>query len=78
MVKGARTEIQKERNWALKKAQEPIKSAPESNGKKVEIIWKVTDSKSRQVKVDDQVTFVQSKDEAKGSFIVPYETLVLP
>ena len=48
-----------------------IKTSPESNGKKIEIIWKVIDSKSRQVKVDDHVVFVQTKDEAKGSFIAP-------
>ena len=37
MIKNARTDLQKSRNWALKKACELIKKLPESKDKKVEI-----------------------------------------
>ena len=66
LVKPARTELQKTRNYALNEAKKLITNAPESNGKSVENIWKVPDSKSRYVKVNGDVAFVQTKDDAKG------------
>ena len=77
MVKGARTEIQKERNWALKEAQKLIKNAPESKGKNVEIAWKVPDTKSRHVMVDGNIGFAQTQNENKGTFIAPFSSLAL-
>ena len=78
LVKPARTELQKTRNYALNEAKKLITNAPESNGKSVEIIWKVPDSKSRYVKVNGDVAFVQTKDDAKGSFSAPFTGLVVP
>ena len=78
MVKAARTDFQKERNWALKEAQTIIKTTPEGNGKNVEIGWKVPDTKSRHVTVDGITAFVQTPTENKGTFIAPFSTLVLP
>ena len=77
LIKGARTETQRERNTALKKAAELIKKSPESKDKNVEIVWKVQDSKTRQVKVNDIVAFTQLKDDRKGSFEAPYVGLTL-
>ena len=77
MIKNARTDFQKARNWALKKACEVIKSSPESKNKKVEIVWKVTDTKLRQITVNDKVAFVQSKEEATGTFVAPFTGLCL-
>ena len=76
-VKNARTELQKSRNYALRDACKLIEQSGESNGKKVEIVWKVLDSKSRQVTVNDIVAFIQTKDDAQGSFTAPYTALVL-
>ena len=78
IVKGARTEIQKERNWALKEAQKMIKNAPESNGKNVEVVWKVPDTKSRHVTVDGTIAFLQTSTDNKGTFIAPFSALLLP
>ena len=78
LVKVARTELQKTRNFALKDALKLIKAIPESSGKNVEIIWKVPDSKSRHVEVDEEVAFVQTKDDAKGFVSTPFTGLVAP
>ena len=78
LIKGARAETQRDRNTTLKKAAELIKKSPESKDKNVEIVWKVTENKSRQVKVNDTVAFIQLKDDRKVSFGVPYDGLMLP
>ena len=61
----------------MKKACELIKSSPESKDKTVEIVWKVTDTKLRQITVNSKMVFVQGKDEAKGTFCAPYDGLTL-
>ena len=76
-IKSARTEIQRDRNTALKKTAELINKSPESKDKNVEIVWKVTENKSRQVKVNDTVAFTQLKDDRKGAFEAPYDGMTL-
>ena len=77
MIKNARTDFQKACNWALKKACELIKNSPESKNKKVEIVWKVTDTKLRQINVNEKVAFVQSEEEGTGTFVAPFTDLSL-
>ena len=74
----ARTQFQMARNWSIKKAHELIKAAPEASGKKIEIVWKITDSKNRHVTADDVAVFVQTFEDAQGTFIAPFSALVLP
>ena len=61
-------DLQTSRNWAMEKACELINFSPEFKNKTVEIVWKVTDTKLRQITVNSKVVFVQGKDKAKGIF----------
>ena len=70
----AKTKLQLQRNSSLRKAADILKKDKELTGKKIEIIWKKSESgnKDREVKVNDQVTFCQKISDLKGSFVSPF------
>ena len=70
-VKAALTATNKQRNWALRKAEELLKAAePEA---KVELAWP-----ERAVKVNGEKAFSQDKTDTRGSFLPPFTKLSLP
>ena len=72
-LKRALTEFNKQRNWASRKAEEPIKAEPATKDKQVTI-----DVVSRAVKVDGATAFEQGRDEAGGSFKGAFSKTALP
>ena len=72
-IKPARTKINSQRNYSLKKAEELIKSSPDSQGKQVSISWD-----TRAVTVNQADAFTQSKGDNGGTFLAPYDQLSLP
>ena len=67
----AKTARFKQRDWALNKAEEPLKA--EAGEGTVEV-----DRKERKVKVNGAVAFKQEKEEARGSFQESFAHLALP
>ena len=73
-IKLARTKLKSQRNFALRKAHELIKSSPLSQGKSVEdITWT-----ERSMNVNGVPAFKQNKSEFGGSFLPPYSDVALP
>ena len=67
----AKTARSKQRDWALRKAEELLKTArPQA---KVEVVWK-----ERQVTVDTKAAFTQEKEDFRGSFSGSFAHLALP
>jgi hypothetical protein len=77
VVKMARAKMQKQRNWAIRKADSLIKESPQSTGKEVKILWTVEGSKERQVVVNNVVAFRQGRDDPHGSFEAEFDSLVI-
>ena len=67
----AKTARFKQRDWALSKAQELLKTS--ASGATVEV-----DRKERAVKVNGAVSFKQEKEDSRGSFTGNFEHLALP
>ena len=78
LVKHARTQHQKKRNYALRKAESLIKESGAASGKNVEILWKVDGSRERHVVVNKEVAFKQCEDDVKGTFLPPFSQLSIP
>ena len=72
-VKEARTKLNGQRNFSLRKAHELIQASPETLNKTVTLQWK-----ERRITVNKVVAFSQDKAETGGTFVVPYESIVLP
>ena len=71
-MKAAKTARNRQRDWALTKAEELLtKNQP---GEKVE----VKRGNERVVKVNNAVAFKQEQEDAKGSFVAAYSHLSLP
>ena len=67
-LKAAKTKINLERDWALRKAEELIKAASKSGTVKL-------DFKTRVVTVDGTEAFAQSSDDLGGTFLAPFAGL---
>ena len=65
-IKSAWTEIDRNRNWALLKAEELIKASPFSHAKNVTVKRYDKAGAVRGVYVDDSVSFSQSQRFARG------------
>ena len=75
LIKPENTEIDRNRNWALKTAAKQIALDPRSAGKSID----VKRSKDRGVVVDGQPAFVQLERFSKGGeFVGAYANLKLP
>jgi len=74
-VRRAKTEFQRNRNNALYRAEQHIKSQPGSKGKPVKIIWQIEGKKDRGVECDGQMAFLQSASDLTGKFLAPFEKL---
>ena len=72
-VAPATTKLNKQRNWALFKAEELVKGAAPP-GAKVEVVRKP----ERKVTVDGTTAFNQPKDVTRGSFAGAFAHLALP
>ena len=72
-AKFALTDFNKQRNWALRKAEELIKAEPAATNKRVAI-----DFSARVVKVDSSTAFEQGRDESRGTFMGAFSALTLP
>ena len=72
-IKKALSKINESRNYALRKAEELLKSDPQTGQKQVVISW----SKPRGVKVDGTFAFSQNDSELTGTFAAPYNNLQL-
>ena len=78
MIKPARTELQRKRNYAMRKAEELIKASTLTAGKEVKIEWKVDGSRERLVTVNGTTAFKQGEHDVKGVFLQPFADLVIP
>ena len=78
MIKPARTELQRKRNYAMRKAEELIKASTHTGGKEVKIEWKVDGSRERLVTVNGTAAFKQEENDVKGVFLQPFADLVIP
>ena len=67
-MKPARTQFQKKRNYAMRKAEELLKASPKSGSSEVSIEWKAMDSKSRRISVNRSVAFTQTEYDVIGTF----------
>ena len=74
-IKTARTQFQKKRNYAMRKAEELLKTSPKTGIQKVSIEWKVQDTKKRRILVGDAVAFLQSEYDVIGTFSTPFTDL---
>ena len=72
-IKNARTKVNGQRNYALRKAKELLKASDVNTGKTVEIKWA-----ERCVSVNDVAAFSQAKTDISGSFLPPYSAMSLP
>ena len=72
-VKFARTKINGARDYSLRAACELIKKQSISESKQVEIKW----GTDRHITVDKEVVFQQDKIEVGGTFMAPYDGLVM-
>ena len=72
-AKFALTDFNKQRNWALRKAEELIKAEPAATNKRVAINFS-----ARVVKVDSSTAFEQGRDESRGTFMGAFSALTLP
>ena len=72
-AKQARTKVNAQRNYSLRKAEELIKADPKAKDKNVQIHYK-----DRLIKVDDSIAFKQDKHELGGTFSGGYDHLALP
>ena len=81
-IKGALTDIDRARNWALATAEEQIQSCPNAHGKVVKIEkgrGKGEKAVIRGVYVNDALAYSQSERFSKTGFVVgKYEHLKLP
>ncbi|CAK0810413.1 unnamed protein product, partial [Prorocentrum cordatum] len=59
LMKPARTQKQKTRNCALRKAERLTRESVASSGKTVETLWKVDGSRERRVVVNKEAAFKQ-------------------
>ena len=67
------TKINMSRNWALRKAEDMIKSDSESARQIVKSDWK-----ERTVSVNSKIVFHQVAVDLKGSFVHDYVALKFP
>ena len=74
-VKRAKTEFQRNRNNALYRAEQFIKSQSGSKGKSVKIVWQIEGTKDRGVECDGQMAFSQSASDLTGKFLSPFDDL---
>ena len=70
----AKTASQLQRNAILRKVQDLVKKDERARGKKVEIVWRMTDTtnKDREITVENVSVFRQTIDDMKGSFLDPF------
>eukprot|EP00973_Karenia_brevis_P021017 2890295-Karenia_brevis.AAC.1 len=71
-IRAALTQINRKRNWALRRAEDLLKSSPLIQGNEVKI-----DFATRVVKVGNTNAFVQSKFEVTGAFAEAYPPPVM-
>ena len=71
-VKHARTQLQKQRNWALRKASEILSAAGVGS---VTIDWKMP---FRSVSVNCIVAFSQEQSDSRGVFATEFSRFGLP
>ena len=72
-IKPARSKLNSQRNYSLRKAEELIKESEHSKDKTVSISWD-----TRSVTVNNISAFTQGKTDTGGSFLAPFELLALP
>ena len=78
-IKPALTDIHKNRNWALSKAEELVKASPLSSEKSVTVQKGDRSGSVRGVYVNDIAAFTQADRFAKGgSFVGSFSHLKLP
>ena len=77
VVGRAKSASQLKRNGALRDACSALKKDAANAGKTVEIVWQITDSKERQVTVNNVAAFSQSAADFEGHFLAPFSHLVV-
>ena len=76
-VARAKTAVQKKRNDALHRACDVLKKEDRSKNKSVTIEWQIDDSKDRSVSVDKVPIFLQKVTDLTGSFLSPFQDVIL-
>ena len=76
-VQRARTRAQRARNWALRKAEELAKIEAKRRGISGTTGIDVT-MPQRKVLIDDELVFLQERDELRGQFVSRFTECVLP
>ena len=73
----AKTEWQRKRNGALRKAEDVLKKDSRAQGQAVVLEFDLEKDKSRSVKVGGKVAFRQTSGEMTGMFLAPFSNLSL-
>ena len=76
-IKFARTQFQKKRNYAMRKAEELLKGHPKTGSNVVTTEWKITDSKDRRILVNGVLAFSQAPYDGTGTFLSPFLDLCI-
>ena len=71
-IKFARTQFQKKRNYAMRKAEELLKASPKTGSSVVTTEWKITESKDRRILVNGVLAFSQAPYDGTGTFLPPF------
>ena len=66
------------RNYALRKANDLLKTHPHATGKTITINWKLDNSTDRTVTVNHAPAFTQTKSDLTGTFLPPFTDLTIP
>ena len=77
VVGRAKSASQLKRNGALRDACTALKKDAANAGKTVDIVWQITDSKERQVTVNNVPAFSQSAADFEGHFLAPFAHLIV-
>ena len=76
-IKFARTQFQKKRNYAMRKAEELLKGHQKTGRNVVTTEWKITDSKDRRILVNGALAFSQAPYDGTGTFLPPFLDLCI-
>jgi hypothetical protein len=77
-MKPARSKLNGKRNFSLRRAEELIQAHASAAGKEIKLNFKTEVPGVRNVTVNDEVAFIQTKGETGGRFLSPFENLALP
>ena len=74
-VDNKKTARQEQRNYSLTHAKELLEKHPQNNNKTVNLNWKLTGTKTRNITIDDVPAFTQLATDLTGTFSPNFSSL---